>query len=118
MRRWLRVTWFELFVGVGLLAALFAPTTPWVNIYCPVAADVEFWSDAECLRTETWLGAPDHVVKDGQLHLRVQSTRHALVIVTVVDAPGWGEQAVAAYRAGHPTIERLWPEQPIRWLRQ
>lgn len=118
MRRWLRVTPIEVLVVLGIFAAFVVPVTPWGNIYFPVSADVDYWRARDGVTTEAWFGAPDHLVQDGQLFLRVQSTRHALVLVTEVDAPHWDEQSVASYRADHPELDDLWPDQPIRWLRR
>jgi hypothetical protein len=124
VRPWLHVTWIGT-VLLGLGALSFVPTPPWDNIYCPVDADARFWvevPEAQCLRTSSWLGNEDHLVREDRLFLRVQSTCHALLLVTYVDAPRWNGVGVANYRAAHPELEKLWPnpglaDGGVRWLR-
>ena len=99
-----------------LLSLLFAPQDPWLHLYVPVAAQVTHWGDAKYLRAHSWSCDEDHLVRNGRLYLRVQSTQNTMLCV-FVDAPGWDAARVTSYRREHPELEALWPEHQITWLR-
>jgi len=63
---------------------------------------------------------PDHVVHDGKLYLRVQTTRSALLI-TWVGGDRWDLAKVKQFRQEHPELERYWPDRTrddggVTWL--
>ena len=75
-------------------------------------------------RIAPWFGeAPSYFVEDGELYLRNQTTRHALVLVTFV-SPGINSRAdIEAFRREHPALEHYWPEpdEPdggVAWTRE
>lgn len=114
-------------VGVAYCVAFVVPSAPWTSRYVSVAADLQRWSSAESdnelLRTDGWFSLTEHQVVDGKLFLRVQSTQHALFLVTYVDTADWDAAKVARYRAEHPELDALWPQPSardggVRWLRR
>lgn len=102
------------FVLVLMFLTLFwFPAGPWVSIYCPADSDVKMWPLGKRNLTNTasrFSKGPDHIVRDGRLYLRVQSTRPAFVLVTFVDHVQWDRERMMAYRSQHPETQTLWPD--------
>lgn len=64
----------------------------------------------------------DHIVLNGKMYLRVQTTRPSGLVVTYVDFDRWDAAKVQEFRADHPELEPYWPEPSradggVTWLR-
>lgn len=53
---------------------------------------------------------PDHVVDNGKLYLRVQTTRPTAFLVTWVGGDRWDLARVKQFRRDHPELESYWPD--------
>jgi hypothetical protein len=91
--------------------------------YCAVTDQATSWPEAKdtrALSDRSPFGAPDYVVRDERLYLKVQSAWY----VPVADMVGftyWDANSVEKFRSRHPELESYWPspEQPgggVRWI--
>jgi|GEM_PF-6999251 len=124
-RRLPRIVWILSACMFGFGAFVLVPVGPWANIYCPVSANAVSWTDVpfdQCQRTRSWFGADDYLVHEGQLFLRVQSTRPTLVL-TWLDAPRWDVSTLSELVAAHGELRARLPrpgaaDGGVSWLRR
>jgi len=111
---------------LGVFLCLF-PGGPWLSTYCSVDAEadmgtLEYPDPTFSVRQSRFSTGPDHIIRNGKLYLRIQSTRPSIVLVTTVDHVKWDPKLIAEYRSEHPQLESLWPDATkdnggVLWLR-
>ena len=101
------------------------PGGPWNSQYTPVDARPDEWlgvGGTIQVKASVFSRGPDHIVRDGKLYLRTQSTRPNLLVVVGVDQVKWNPGLIADYRSEHPELESLWRDPTredggVLWLR-
>jgi hypothetical protein len=118
MRRVVLAGVLSLLLGSMLAGGVYRNVT-----YCAVTDPADSWHRAE----DTWalcdrspLGAPDHVVRDGRLYLKVQTAWY-IPVADLGRFTYWDASHVEEFRRRHPELEGCWPspERPgggVRWI--
>lgn len=103
------------------MALLFAPLSTesgsFVSVTSPDAHDL--------ISGNTLSGRPhgDFVIHEGQLYLKTQVTRSALILVTWVRRYDWSSAKLKEFRADHPELEGYYPDPTkpnagITWIQR
>jgi hypothetical protein len=82
---------------------------PGYCMYCPVDAQVSSWPSASsvCITIRD-THAPNYLLKQGRLYLRVEKVRH-LVLLSQVSFDDWNRETITGFRESHPELEQYWP---------
>ena len=100
--------------GIALLiVAAFIPVFPGAVTYRSVLDAPQSTSVRSLLVSSHETGVETHdlyALHEGVLHLRCQSTRSAVVLVTGVSFTYWPLSTLADFRAENPNLERYWPD--------
>ena len=114
---------FLLVVGIPtlcLLALTMIPVTPETALFLSVRSPDRFTDMVSGSRLP---GHPngEFIIHGGNLYLKIQGTRSALVLVTIVSRYDWTLAKLKTFRAQHPELERYFPDSTkpnggIAWI--
>jgi hypothetical protein len=98
-------------------------------LFCPLSATSSYKaatangppSAADQTTQQALFFPPDHVVRDGKLFLRVQTTRSTSLVITYLGGDRWDVARVKQFRQDHPELETYWPDRTqedggVTWL--
>jgi len=118
MKRTLRRASIALLGLLALVIAAFVPVVPGSVTYRSVrdsASQLDPTLDQLVSAHEAGVESHElYALRDGELHLRCMSTRHALVLVTGVSTTYWSLDDLESLRAAHPELEPHWPDPTAR----
>jgi hypothetical protein len=93
-------------------------------LFCPTSATSSYQAVGSAADQTTQQGiffTPDHVVHNGKLYLRVQTTRPTTWLITYVGGDRWDLAKVKQFRQDHPELDTYFPDRTrddggVTWL--